>query len=276
MGPGTSKLNRPTPAKTMVAIVPRIPQEIIDEILSYLAADPDPRPLRSYALVSKSWALSCRRHLFHTVLFTSKDMARWVEMFPVPEESPAHNIRHLRFSIGGDVGALEEFLKHTPWFTNVEKVTFLGDEGLQPLWISLFLGVPQSVTSLTIGGGTAFLRQVRDTMTWLPNLENLSLSGDIIVVGKISAGTGTVLRGRFSGQLRLLEGYADDDIMNILLEVPTGLHFTEVQIHAPRERLLSTVRLAEACSRTLVKLSYRVSFYCEPHPFSRSSRSKGY
>jgi len=56
----------------------------------------------------------------------------------------------------------------------------------------------------------------------------------------------------------------------MLLEIPTGLHFTEVQVLSTHECLLSTVMLAEACFQTLVKLAYTVSFHCGYEVFMAS------
>jgi len=77
-----------------------------------------------------------------------------------------------------------------------------------------------------------------------------------------------VLRGSFGGKLQPSCEGADTDVVDMLLEMPTGLHFTEVQIDVTFERLLSTVRLAEACSETLTKLSYNVFVYDKSHLFS--------
>jgi hypothetical protein len=199
-------------------------------------------------------------------------MARWLESFPVPEEGPAHYVRDLGFSLGGFYGAPREFSEHTPWFTNMERVALLGYEGFLPSWIPSLGRLPQFVTSLTLNTGTITLTRIHDIMVQLPNLDDLSISGSLITVGRDRfPGMGTVLRGRFGGRLQLLKGHADEDIMNMLLEVPTGLHFTGVQIRGTHECLLSTVRLAEACAKTLVKLSYTISVQGKSLPFSWST-----
>ena len=64
------------------------------------------------------------------------------------------------------------------------------------------------------------------------------------------------IRG-FHGRLRL--PYASEDPVNVLLEIPTGLHSTEIQVHNDPNCLLQTARLVEACSKALMKLSYMVS-----------------
>ena len=126
------------------------------------------------------------------------------------------------------------------------------------------------MTSLTTSAGGFTLTQVRDAMMSLPNLDDLSLSGSLIPVDRrISART--ILKGGFRGRLRLLRGFAHEDVINMLLEVPTGLHFTRVEVRGVRECLLASVRLVEACGRSLVKLSYAASFHGKSYPFPQPS-----
>jgi hypothetical protein len=261
MGSKTSKAKRPASVKAKTVVAPRTPQDLIDEVLDHLATDSDFKSLRSCALVSKSWVPSCRRHLFHTILFNSRSTARWVKTFPVPGESPAHYVRDLCFSLWGYSGAPQKVFDHVPWFINVEKMAWLGHGGFRSPWILSLGRLPQSLTSLTIETDPVTIVQIRDILAQLPNLDNLSLVGFIDAVERRALpGIGTVLRGRFGGRLRLVNGYAEECVMNMLLEVPTGLHFTELHVRGVHESFLSTVRLAEACGKTLVKLSYTVSF----------------
>ena len=266
MGSKPSKAGYSTPVKTERAltagtktvVVPRVPQEIIDEILGYLASDSDLTSLQSCALVSKSWVPSCQRHLFHTIHFTPGATFGWSRAFRVPDESPARYVRDLRVSTGGSDHL---FFKYAPWFTNMERLTLLGDGR----WTPTCWRLPQSITSLTMVTNTSSLAQVRDIIEQLPNLDDLSLSGTLVPVDRTTlVGIGAVLRGRFGGRLQLLREYAKKDAADMLLEVPTGLHFTEVEIRGIHGCLLSTARLAEACCKTLVKLSYAVTSYGRP------------
>ena len=197
-------------------------------------------------------------------------MLRWLETFPVPENSPAHFVRHLHLSIGEYGGAPEKFFEYIPWFTDVEKATLLNYEDFGLLWIPPFWRLPQSVTSLTIGPYThGGLMRVRDIMSQLPNLDDLSLSWSYPERrDRALLGTGRVLRGRFGGKLELLRGCAGDpDVVDMLLEIPTGLHFIEVNIQNTHECLFSAVTLANVCAETLVKFSYTVELHCkEPFP----------
>jgi len=263
----SSKAEPPASTETKAVIIPRIPQDIIDEILDHLAADSDIRSLKTSVLVSKPWVQSCRRHLFHTVLFTSTDVDRWLETFPVSGESPARYVRHLRIWIGGDSGVPERFFEHTSQFTGAERVSLLGHSGLPCPLRPSFWRLPQSVTSLTIETSVVTLVQVRDIMAQLPNLDELLLSGPLATADRRGLpGIGTVLKGKFGGKLSLIDGHADEGVINMLLEIPSGLCFTEVRIHCTHERLLPAVRLAEACSKSLMKLLYTVTLHCKPTP----------
>ena len=266
----------PVPLQGIIPI-PRIPHDIINEILNHLASDSDPRTLRACALVSGSWVQPCQRHLFHTAVFTPKSARKWLRTFPVQEESPAHHVRDIRLEIGWYIHIPEKFFECIPWFTHVDRMTFSGHgggalvySGLSPLWEPSCWKLPRSVTSLTIHTRVVTLVQVRDIMAQLPNLDNLAVSGCLAEVNRRRLpGIGTVLKGRLGGRLMLHE--ASEDVVNMLLEIPSGPRFTELEFDCTYTRLPSSaVQLAEACGKVLVKLSYTLGYHCKSYPFSYS------
>jgi len=181
----------------------------------------------------------------------------------VPEESPAQYVRELRLWIGGDSRVPEMFFEYAPWFTGVDRMRLLHagpPSSPRPLFrrLPLFRTLPQSITSLTLdSAGVVTLVQVRDILAQLPNLDDLSLSGPLVAMDRRELpGIGAALRGRFGGKLLLHGEDVDDDISNMLLEIPSGLRFSEVRICCPHEHFFPAVRLAEACGESLVKLSY--------------------
>ena len=148
----------------------------------------------------------------------------------------------------------------------------LGNGSFSPLWDPSFWKLLRSVTSLTINTGVVTLVQVRDIMAQLPNLDNLVFSGFSQVYGRMFPGIGTVLKGRFCGRLLLNGPCARAGIISMLLEIPSGLHFSELEIHCARNGPHSSfIRLAEACGGTLVKLLHSVSSQCKFYPFPLSS-----
>jgi len=299
MGSKASKAKRPTPviipgiphdtlpipprdtvSAPLQDTIPIIPLDIINEILDHLATDF--RTLRACALVSRSWIQPCQRLLFHTARFTPTSAFQWLQTFPVRDESPAHHVRDLLLGVGQVDGIPEKFFGCIPWFTAVERLFLTGYGGgllryrgpslgyvwFPPLWEPYFWNIPRSVTSLTIETGAVTLMQVRDIMAQLPNLNDLMLSGFAKEDGRKWPGIGTILKGRFGGRLMVRGASVSEDIINLLLEIPSGLHFVELKIECSQNRLPSSaVRLAEACGKTLVKLSHDVTFYSKSYPF---------
>ena len=254
-------------------MIPTIPHDIISEILDHLASASDLRSLRACALVSKPWVQPCQRHLFHTAIFTPASAGEWLKTFPVREDSPAHHVRDIRLEIGQTARIPERFFECIPWFADVDKMTSSGHGG-GPLgyggyssWPEpSFWKLPRSVTSLSIKTDAVTLMHARDIMAQLPNLDDLVISYSLSEVdrGKLP-GIGTVLKGRFGGRLILHD--AGEDVVNMLLEIPSGLHFAGLEIHCTGDRFPCwAVRVAEACCKTLVKLSYTVGFRCEFYP----------
>ena len=238
---------------------PRLPQELVNEIVDYIFTDSGLVFLQSCSLISESWVSSCRRYLFHTVVFTPTLMEKWLEIFQTPERSPTHYVKVLTFSFRGyDCHGPEEFSEYTPRFANARALSILGDVQFLSLSIPLFKELPQAVTYLNIEGSVD-LEEARDFMEKLPNLDDLRLSG-FLTKGEVElSGLGATLRGRFRGKLKLIHEWADQSVMDMLLEAPGGIHFTELHIHPEFGCFPSTVRLAEACSENLVRLRYTVA-----------------
>ena len=285
MGSKVSTAKRSTPPKTKAVTapvisrdtIPVIPHDIINEILDHLAGDSAFRSIRACALLSKSWVQPCRYHLFHTALFTPASAREWLKTFPIREESPAHYVKDLRLRMGHGPRLPEEFFECIPWFTEVDRMSFLG-YGAAPLGYRTspspgpsFWRPPRSVTSLTISTAVVTLVQVRDIVAQLPNLNDLVLSGFDEPKRSKLPGIGTVLKGRFGGRLMLSDECVSEGVINMLLEIPSGLHFTEMKIHCTQNPLPSSaVRLAEACGETLVRLSHTVSFHGKSYLFPQS------
>jgi len=245
------KTNPPAFTKIKTVVIPSIPQDIVDQILDHLVIDSDSRALRACALVSKSWVESCQRHLFYTALFTFGSVREWARDIPVPEESPARHVRDLRICVGGKDWVPEKFFEYTSWFTNVRRLTLLGRGGFPPFRTPSLWRLPRSVASLIITTNVCTLVEIR-IMARLPNLDDLSLLGSPIRVDEdILLEVGTTLRGRFGGKLVPHPALDAKDFMSMLLEIPTRLHFTEVEICCARECLPLVVRLTDACDETL-------------------------
>ena len=180
----------------------------------------------------------------------------------MPEESPAHHVKELRVWIGGLRRVPDKFFEYIPQFTNVDGLHLLGHVGSPSSLRPSFWKLLQSITSLTINSSVLTIVQIRDIMAQLPHLDNLILSGSPVTVDRRELpGIGTVVRGRFGGELTMDGESVGEDFVNMLLDIPSGLHFTEARIHCTHKSLPSAVRLAEACCKTLVKLTHSITFY---------------
>ena len=105
------------------------------------------------------------------------------------------------------------------------------------------------------------------SMAQLPDLDDLTLSGYLIPMARIS----------FQGSEQPLCADSVDDCYSAtdmlarmstswLLEVPPGLRFAEVDVYCTRKHLPLAVRPAQACDKTLLKLLHTVIFYGRSHP----------
>ena len=255
----------PSPGQPETVNIPRMPQDINDEILNHLAADSDLQSIRSCALISKSWVRLCQRHLFRAIDIDSCTIDGWFRAFPVPEESPAHLVKDLSVQIESNSRVPDEFFEYVARFTGVERLFLGGHTGPLPSLRPSLWNLPQSITSLTLSTSVVTLVQIRDIMAPLSNLDDLTLMGSLVPVDRGELpGIGTVVRGRFGGKLKLRGDFIGEDVVNMLLEIPSGPRFTEVQTYSTRECVPSAIRLAEACCKTIVKLTCE----CESHPFS--------
>jgi hypothetical protein len=110
----------------------------------------------------------------------------------VPEESPAHHVRDLRFSTGGCQGTPPRFFV----VYGREEDDLVGAQRVSVVADTFFGGLQQSVTSLTIDIAAIALTQIRDVLMQVPSLDDLSLSGFLDTVERNTLpGMGTVLRG---------------------------------------------------------------------------------
>ncbi|KAF9651761.1 hypothetical protein BDM02DRAFT_545651 [Thelephora ganbajun] len=249
MGRAFSKLTR----STQTAAGPRVPHELVDEVLDHLADDT--ATLRSCSLVAKSWIHPSRRCLFNSVFFTASDITKWKKTFPNPEDSPAGHVRDLSFCfIEPEVPI--DFADRIPYFSNVQKLALIGRVATDPGFISVLGQLPPSTRSVDITFSKVINANVISVIRQLPNLDNLSLMSTEWG-GPIPPGTGELIKSRLSGRLRLRRQFAHRDILNTLMEVPTGLRFTEVEIRDARmDCFTATLDLVKACQDTLTRLHF--------------------
>ena len=251
MGRIFSKLTRST--QTTTTGDPRVPQELVDEILDHLAKDR--KTLQSCSLVAKSWIHPSRRHLFDALFLTANDITKWNKTFPNPEHSPAGHVRDLSFCfIQPDVPI--NFADRMLYFSNVRGLTLVGRVATDPSFISALGPLPPTTRSVDITFSRVLTAHIVSVIQQLPNLDNLSLMS-AEWGGAIPPGTGQLIQSRLSGKLRLRRKFAHCDLLNMLMEVPSGPRFAQVEIRdASMNCFPASLKLVSACEDTLTKLHF--------------------
>lgn len=260
MGPASSKsfLFRFQPSNDIPKI-PRLPQELLDEIMDHLADDSI--SLRRCSTAARTFVSSCRRHLFSRVVFRPHNLPTWKITFPDPSNSPAAYTREMRIHLASDAPPqLEEYM---PYFSNVRDLTLIGGRCENREWISTIGKLPISIRSLTMKFVSVTNVQVLEIMEQLPNLDDFSLC-TFKGVG-FSDEAGEILRGKYGGKLDLL--LMDASIVRSLLKAPEGLGFKSIKAFCNTgDDFPAYADLVATCRDTLSELDISVSAEGEHRP----------
>jgi len=226
-----------------------LPLDVIVEILGHLTDDI--LTLRACSLVSKSCVPWCRKHLFFDVFFSASSFSRWRKAFPLPEHSPAHFVRALHLLPIPESNTASHLAKHILCFSKIEELY------LEPAKPSLLATLPRilpTVRYLRIKDKEIPLDQIHMILARLPSLDSLMLAG---IFPKMDFPFGDAPRGDFRGALRLHGDLARGDVFNMLMNIPTGLHFTKLDIvRVDGKYFQDALRLVEACKHSLQKLRF--------------------
>ena len=249
-----SRRSRPT-ASTDVAKTPRLPQELLDEIIDHLAGDS--LSLRLCSMAGRSFGQSCRRHLFSRVVFRPHNLPTWKATFPNPAISPAPYTREMRIHLASD--APTQLAEYMPYFSHLRDLTLIGGRCETGEWIQSIGPLPTSIRSLTMKFASITNAQVLEIMEQLPNLDDISLC--TFKGAGLTAEAGEILRGRYCGKLDLL--LVEDfhaGIVRSLLKAPEGLGFKSIRaLCNTQDDFPVYVDLVASCRDTLVNLDISVS-----------------
>lgn len=223
--------------------------------MDYLADDSI--SLRRCSTAARAFVPSCRRHLFSRVIFRSHNLPAWKSTFSNPSTSPASYAREMRIHLAFD--ASMQLAEYMPYFSNVRDLTLVGGRCENYEWISSIGRLPISIRSLTMKFVSVTNVQVLNIMGQLPNLDNFSLC--TFQGGGFPAGTGEILKGRYSGRLELLlMGNSHASMVKSLLEAPKGLAFKIMKVSCNTEDDFPVYAdLVTACQDTLTDLDISVS-----------------
>ena len=152
-----------------------VPIEIIDEIVDYLQ---DKRSLLNCALTSKSWASSCRRHIFRDLeLDYWSPFERWCKSICATPNGPHIHTRTLK--INDEEFGSTPFLQHFNLFSNLRSLTINPSfRGRVLETISLpdtFGHLTDTLRSLSLLGVCCSPQTLMSLVTLFPHLENLEL-----------------------------------------------------------------------------------------------------
>ena len=213
--------------------------------------------LRRCSTAARAFVSPCRRHLFSRVVFRPHNLRTWKTNFPNPSTSPAIYTHEMRIHLASD--APIQLAEYMPHFSNVRDLTLIGGRCENHEWISPIGRLPASIRSLTMKFVSVTNSQVLEIMGRLPNLDNFSLC--TFQGGGFPAGTGEILKGRYSGRLELLlMGDSHANIVRSLLEAPGGLAFKSVKVFCNTEDDFPVYAdLVTACQDTLACVDISVS-----------------
>jgi len=256
MGSASSKCRRVRlRASSGPSDTPRLPQELLDEIMDHLAGDST--SLRHCSTAARAFVPSCRRHLFSRVVFRPHNLPTWKATFPNPSTSPATYTREMRIHLVSDMPI--QLPEYMPYFSNVRDLALIGGRCENYEWISTIGKLPASIRSLTMKFVSVTNSQVLEIMGQLPNLDNFSLC--TFQRGDFPARMGGILKGRYSGRLELLlTGDSHASIVESLLEAPAGLAFKSMKAFCNAEDDFPVyAALVTSCQDTLTDLDISVS-----------------
>ena len=227
--------------------------------------------LKTCCIVSKSWIPRTRKHLFARVEFhaSRSQVELWKKTFPDPSNSPAHRTRHLYIrglsfttSTDAEVG---------DWIRTFQNVVRLDLEWLGPMnhkiTLAPFHGLSPALRSLRL---IATPMEVLDLICSFPLFEDLALialsqGGDVWNTPSTSP--------KLTGSLELRAIGGIRSAARRLLNLPNGLHFTEITVACLDEDVESTTQLVSRCSGNLESFSV---YYHNPGALPSASASGQY
>jgi len=234
------------------------PPETLDLIIDYL--HDEPTTLRTCCVVSKSWVQRTRRHLFAHVEFSDPYYIKlWKETFPDPSNSPAHHTHTL--SVSGTPVILATDAAVGGWihtFRNVIhlSLSYIGQTSLLP-----FYALSPTLRSLSL---TQVPLDAFDIVCFFPLLEDLALV-DLFDVEDRGGWKVPSVPPKLTGTLDFRMSYRPRPVARRLLDLPGGLHFSEIFVMFFSEDVESVMDAVSRCSDSLELLTLR--FYHDRSAF---------
>ncbi|KAF9780886.1 hypothetical protein BJ322DRAFT_287665 [Thelephora terrestris] len=223
---------------------PTLPQEILDLIIDLLRDELS--TLKACCLASKSWILRSRGYMFARVEFSLtglRTVESWKKTFPDPPNSPAHHTRNLGLCSANVCAWIRSF-------RHVEKLS-LAASGWGGGSLVQLHGLWPTLKSLHLSYIDAPISEILHLICSFPLLEDLSLHTlEVNTDEWVTPPTSPKLTGslRLHGKI--------NSVTRRLLELPDGLHFSEIQVdyRVGDVSASAVMDLVSKCSGTLETL----------------------
>ena len=161
--------------------MPHLPQELLEEILSYLSSD-DSRSLRSCSLVSKSWLDPSRRFLFSSVWIDTAAYQSWLDNISPKNPELLRHVRSLEYFTERPHAcalhsAVYSLLDYLPSLSQLRTLALrnMDVEARIPDNLEIFFAFQHTLSSLTIAKGSITLRAFIAIVGYFPNLSHLEV-----------------------------------------------------------------------------------------------------
>ena len=236
-----------------------LPPELFDLIVDHLCDKPI--ALRACCLVSKSWIHRTRKHLFAYVEFDgfTPCIQSWMRAFPDPSNSPAHYTRSL--STRGFKSVTTAAMDARAWVRSFRHLVHLavathGAQDESRVSLAQLKRLSPTLRSLHLCHYRIPLPEIIDLICSFPLLKDLSL---IYLWDECDTdGWNVPPSPKFTGSLDLTGEV--NTIARGLLELPGGLHFSEIKVTCADYHAESVMDLVSGCSDTLEYLYINFDF----------------
>lgn len=162
---------------------PTFPQEVIDELVDWVAADSvgqrDPH-LRSCSLVSRNWVERSRQHLFHTIeLASTSNISNWIRDIRPGVSGVSRYVRRLWMGCNWDQWSRRfPSVEHLRSFTRVGELRltyWYGGHATKEEVEEAFRVLGLSVRSLSVSLPRGDMGSFLHLLSLFPHLDNLSI-----------------------------------------------------------------------------------------------------
>ena len=237
------------------------PQELVDEVLSYLPLDNDQdrQLLRNCSLVAKSWINPSQRRLFETVCITKENRQLWLKNI---SPKNVELLRHVRFLSTANFDPrgrpvkftdIDDLYDYFPSFHRLHTIRLFGSyvSSYIPERMEMFSPCQQSLSSLIFAEVSLPWRSFIALIDYFPNLRNLELRGIFLRVNNRNPPhLSRPLRGRLCLHLSV------EDNLEDLSRLFTGPEVEYEELVVEMRYITGTYsqRIVTACGNTLKRL----------------------